>query len=212
MLLVGDIHGNFDIYDSLIKDEKESIQLGDYGLGFPIEEAYTAENSLKVKNGLTYHEAPEGHLFLRGNHDQPNMCKSHPRYLGDFGMFRGEVFYLSGAWSIDQDFRTPGIDWWREEELSYAQLQDAVDLFAKEMPRVVVSHDAPFVVTEIIHHGEGIRNRTCHAMDAMLDEFMPDYWYFAHHHVSWEGKIPNWNTKFKCLNVYETCESVITGP
>ena len=211
MRLIGDIHGNFKQYEELMEGADESIQLGDYGLGFPDHSPFMIESSLSTPLKTTYHKAPEGHRFIRGNHDCPYVCASHPRYMGDFGMFRGEVFYLSGAWSIDKEWRTPGRNWWSLEELEYAVLDDAIKLFTKKMPRVVVSHDAPHRINEILHKGRAFLSKTTSAMDAMLDEWMPDYWYFAHHHMSWEGCLPNWNTQFKCLDTYEVHESAIIG-
>ncbi|MGY8690848.1 MAG: hypothetical protein ACKVHP_24310 [Verrucomicrobiales bacterium] len=42
----------------------------------------------------------------------PLVCRSNPRYLGEFGFSEDGLFWLSGAWSIDWQLRTEGVSWW----------------------------------------------------------------------------------------------------
>jgi hypothetical protein len=136
MLFIGDNHGHVERYRKIIRGLPEgakSLQLGDFGLGF---------------KGV--HHFPGGsmargwHKFIRGNHDSPEVCRKHPLYLGDYGYLEDEkLFYLGGAWSIDKDWRVPGISWWEDEELSYAELDSAYQLYVKSRPQIVATHEAP---------------------------------------------------------------------
>lgn len=192
--LVGDVHGRFNELKSIIDvSSRLTIQLGDLGIGF-----------LRGKKGLTnFKYNSDKFLFLRGNHDNPDVCRNHRNYLGEFGMYQG-IFYISGAWSIDWQWRTMGIDIWKDEELSIQQLQSAIDLFAKKKPDIVVSHDCPNMVVKQLHPIDPIKTRTGQAMDTMMDAHKPSLWVFAHYHYSWNRKILG--TDFTALDELETLE------
>lgn len=81
--------------------------------------------------------------FIRGNDDDPSLCRSSPRNLGEFGKSPDGLFWMSGAWSIDWQFRQEGVSWWRDEELSTSQLGEAFDCYVGAKPRVVVTHQGP---------------------------------------------------------------------
>ena len=78
MIVIGDIHGKTKTYQKWIRDNLDpgqfSVQIGDMGLGF-------------VGVGLP---APGmspldlNHKFFRGNHDNPQKCRAHRNYLGDY--------------------------------------------------------------------------------------------------------------------------------
>jgi hypothetical protein len=73
LFLIGDIHGRIDEYLKLLASRPpyfRSIALGDMYLG---------------RLGVHLPELPTGHKFLRGNHDDPALCRAHPNYLGDYG-------------------------------------------------------------------------------------------------------------------------------
>ena len=99
--LIGDIHGAFTNYKyftlgigrQLKKNEyyDRSIQVGDYGFGF--RDLWDTN----VKNWQAQH--PQ-HRFIRGNHDNPAICKTAPGYIPD-GYIEGHTMYIGGAWSID---------------------------------------------------------------------------------------------------------------
>lgn len=106
IMFVGDVHGLLDEYRATYrKCEMPVVQVGDLGLGFVPDPV----------------EIPVGHKFIRGNHDDPARARAHSAHLGDYG-FNAELglFFVGGAWSIDHLFRTPGADWWADEELSSA--------------------------------------------------------------------------------------------
>lgn len=202
MILIGDIHGLFyDYRDILRRYGKDSLQLGDFGLGFR-----------DTMDHVDVSEIPGIHRFLRGNHDNPDVCRRDKSYIGDYGYIEGsyiggscsKLFYISGAWSIDQDSRTPGISWWEDEQLSYEELSDASNKYLEVSPGILCSHDCPTFCLDYIHNGRVIPTRTSQAMDIMFSLWRPSYWIFAHHHVSWRRYIDGcW---FICLNELEVLD------
>ena len=203
MLLIGDVHALFSNYKEIIKrsGKKKSLQLGDYGLGFP-----------DTMGGIDLSDVEGTHQFLRGNHDNPAVCSASPYYIGDYGICSGDfidgrydsLFYLSGAWSIDKAYRTVGISWWEAEELSYSELLMAIKCFEENKPEIVCSHDCPNRVLKQLYPGRYLPTRTSDAMESMLEIHEPSYWFFGHHHVSKRIKIGN--TLFVCLNELETLD------
>lgn len=203
MLLIGDIHGMFHEYRMKIRSSRaeRSLQLGDFGLGFP--------NS---QNHFDISDEKGTHLFIRGNHDNPMVCRKDKYYAGDYGVLEGsffggcfdKLFFVSGAWSIDQAWRTENVSWWKEEQLSLKELENAIDKYKEVEPEVVCSHDCPTVVLYYIHPGRVIPTRTSQALDEMFLTRKPNYWIFAHHHISWRKNIDG--CTFVCLNELETLD------
>jgi len=201
MLLIGDIHAQFWDYREIIKRSgaKRSLQLGDFGLGFRDSMAFPDMSDIEGE-----------HLFIRGNHDNPALCRADKHHAGEFGVLEGsyiggafdKLFFIAGAWSIDWTYRTPGISWWEDEQLSQEQLDKAIEKYKEVKPEIVCSHDCPTIILHHLHGSRVIPTRTSQAMDIMLMERKPSYWFFAHHHVSWRKNIDG--CTFICLNEMET--------
>jgi len=188
---IGDVHGAYGAYLDCIGDAERSVQVGDFGMGFlhhcDIEHMHTKVN-------------PEQHKFIRGNHDDPAMCKAFPHYIPDCS-YDDELsmFFMGGAWSIDRWARTEGINWWPDEELNYAQLSEAIDIFERVKPAYVVTHDCPFSVAQTLFKDVAaypVRpTDTSRALDLMLKAHQPKMWLFGHWH-------------HHCREVIEGCEFV----
>jgi predicted phosphodiesterase len=198
-ILVGDIHGSFDRFNKICRKNPSDliIQLGDYGL-FDNEKD---RNRRGMRNSK----------FIRGNHDCPEVCRLKENYLGDYGIFLLDgikIFFISGADSIDKNFRKEGIDWWRDEQLSYEELNKALALYEAEKPDVVLSHDAPARVCKALIGNKFIggygyeSNATSQALDAMFEIHKPKQWFFGHHHLKFSQEIEG--THFNCLDIFET--------
>ena len=117
--LIGDLHGKYKRYHEIIREKDRhpyTVQLGDFGFNY--------ETLLNVD--------PKNHVFVGGNHDNYEKVKNVPNYLGDFGQmvnFNGlDFFYYRGAYSIDRQYRTIGIDWWAEEQVSIEGFMEAREL------------------------------------------------------------------------------------
>ena len=144
MFLIGDVHGAFKTYEYILfnmqlkggtKGMDCSLQVGDMGVGFP-EKA----KAHYYKDGKSW--APEiskEHKWFRGNHDDPELCNTHPNYIGDFGYCKKpDLFYCGGGYSIDFRSRIPGVSWWDGEQLTFKQSKDAFELYKKVKPRIMV--------------------------------------------------------------------------
>src|SRR5574338_221657 len=172
MHFIGDVHGNFRAYQDLIDHLDCSIQVGDMGIGF--------------ENHLYPYEWNSNHKFIRGNHANPDACRKHPNYLGDFGfMYEQSIFYISGAWSIDYQHRTLGCDFWKDEELSYYDFSKIFDVIYQYKPRVIVSHDCPNTMRkELFGFDKFVDTKTGMALDTLFEIWQPVWWIFGHYHRS----------------------------
>lgn len=187
LTIIGDAHGKFKGLNSLLKDRTNpTIQIGDMGLGFD-------KNDPKEFASHLY--------FIRGNHDDPEVCCQFPNYLGDFGYNKFlNIFFVSGAWSIDQSFRIPFVSWWPDEELSLPQCSDVLALWDKVKPDYVITHDGPGVATQRILHklgGVPIPTRMGQLFDQMWSYHKPKMWIFGHYHYRFQEKING--TDFYCV-------------
>lgn len=184
ILFISDCHGKWDKLNQIIQanQDRSLIQLGDLGIGFP---NYPCPDNFG-----------DNFKFIRGNHDNPQVCREHPNYLGDFGIWN-EIFFISGAYSIDHHLRTEGIDWWEEEQLSYSQLQNMIDLYLETRPKYVITHDCPENVCCDIHSDNKYPSKTQQALQVCLDNHSPEKWIFGHHHIDYK-KIHN-KTEFICM-------------
>ena len=202
MILIGDVHGLFYNYREILKSYgKDSLQLGDFGFGFP-----------DTRRHVLVEDIPGIHKFLRGNHDNPELCKLDSSYIGDYGELEGEyiggkynkLFYISGAWSIDESMRIPGVTWWEGEQLSYKELCEASNRYIEGDCEIVCSHDCPTFVLEHLYPSRVIPTRTSQSMDSMFIGRKPKVWFFCHHHQSWRKEIDGcW---FICLNELEVLD------
>lgn len=203
MWFIGDIHGKIDAYKNLIKDKnmESSIQVGDVGLGFKGVD-------LSIKRV---------HKFIRGNHDSPKICRNHPNYLGEYGYLpEQELFFISGAWSIDWRMRLEGVSWWTDEQLSYVQLQSMIDFFANKKPRYVVSHDCPNHISYQVLHAMKLKvvvpegTRTSVALEQAFEKHQPEKWFFGHYHTTM--KIESCGTVFQCIGELDAVEEPSISP
>ena len=205
--LIGDVHGlKYDlaiVLQNLPEDVTGVIQVGDLGVGFGQSDYWheDLENMLKSVNGR----------FIRGNHDNPFMCRQMNTCIKD-GLVENEVMFIGGAWSIDNPNappgwhrRTIGIDWWPEEELTHAQLNQLSFLYSMVKPRVMVTHDCPLSISNklFIERGKTFSDvqyntRTGAAFEEMFKIHKPELWVFGHWHCDADEVIDG--TRFICLN------------
>jgi hypothetical protein len=184
------VHGKFTQYKHLLVGVEASLQLGDMGLGFGLDDRLGTPS--------------KRHRFIRGNHDDPEVCRQHPNCLDDFGVFFG-TFFVGGGFSVDRDIRTTGVDWWPDEELSYERLTRAIVEYENVRPKTVASHECPGGVLHLVHEVNHFgMSRTARALDAMFKQHQPKFWVFGHHHknMSFEHN----GTRFVALKELATFE------
>jgi hypothetical protein len=202
--LIGDIHGMFYDYQahSIADFAGPTIQIGDFGIGFG--------------QGDYWHESVNDfhtdgtHRFIRGNHDNPRVCKQDMvGYIAD-GTVENDVMYIGGAWSIDNPAaplgwyrRTPELDWWFDEECSDEEFERMYEEYKRTKPRVMITHDCPARISYPMFWGSGFLrgpvypNRTSEWFDRFLDAHQPDEWYFGHWHKTMTYQEDK--TRFQCI-------------
>jgi hypothetical protein len=193
--IIGDVHGRFDRYIEIASGAEMSLQVGDLGFDYgPLEGRLD----------------PVAHRALGGNHDNYG-GPADRRFLGDFGVWEppsgGSIFFVRGAWSIDARHRTPGLDWWLDEQLSEPQFEEALRLYVTTKPRFVVTHTAPDSIACMMPAprmlgGQMFHPRTEMALDRMYRAWQPDVWVFGHWHFDWDEEVAccGKKTRFICLD------------
>lgn len=176
---IGDVHGRIDEYVSLCRQADYTVQVGDLGFRRHYADVIRRLDAAR-------------HRFLPGNHDDYGLLPPHS--LGDFGVYEAAgltMFFVRGAFSIDRKHRTPQLDWWPEEELSQDMLDEAVRLYERLAPQLVVTHDCPLSISRYVGDlavlrafglTEDLRSRTQVALQAMLERHQPARWIFGHYH------------------------------
>ena len=204
LVLVGDIHGKFRPFHALAERELDSgvavVQIGDFGHGF-------LDHGTAASAGDFFREHAGTCGFIRGNHDDPGVCRTMPGWIpdGHHDPVR-DIMFVGGAHSVDRHLRTQGLDWWEAEECSIAELNGIFDRYAAAKPRIMVTHDAPSVAIEAVFpHVRLFRplSRTMQAFDAMFEVHHPDAWVFGHWHRSADAVVEG--TRFQCLGELGSC-------
>ncbi len=192
MRFIGDVHGKFDQYKEIAEAAPASIQVGDFGVGFaPVPEM-----------GST-------HRFIRGNHDDPDACRTLPRWIED-GAYEDGIFFMGGATSIDKHSRVEGVEYWPGEEMPIKAQMEMIDRYeaivqSGQPVKAIVSHELPENIARIIFAerlerlNEGSRTRQ--ALEALHSIYAPELWIFGHWHKSVDTVIGG--TRFICLNELE---------
>lgn len=201
MKLIGDVHAKYGAYKKLIKDNRDTIQIGDLGLGFrrwPHGEYLTNppyDEMVKVNA-----------MFIRGNHDNPGTCRNNTQWIED-GHIEGDVMFIGGAFSIDYMFRYNGFSWWDDEQCSPEEFLKFFEEYQKVKPRMMITHDCPKEIVKYIHNSEKV-DLPPSLTNMMFDNFwqahQPDLWVFGHHHNSFD-QVMN-GTRFVCLAELEMRE------
>lgn len=193
--IIGDTHGKLPSYLKLLEGVDNSIQVGDFGMGFGTRgEAGFVDKMID--------EMPGNHRFIRGNHDSPKECKKSSHWIKD-GTIEGDVMFVGGAYSVDRDYRVEDISYWRDEELSYEELNGLISLYAFMQPKIMITHTAPISIPRdhmgFKIFGEG--SRTELALQEMLEIHRPEQWWAGHWHKHFDQIIDG--TRFICLNELE---------
>lgn len=189
MRLIGDIHGKITPYLDIIEDTDQSIQIGDFGMGFLTPYQHERVDAAHGEGD---------HRFIRGNHDDPARCREAVGYIED-GHYDADrdMMLVGGAWSIDKAYRQNydlmygTTTWWPDEELTVAELARIHAEYVYHKPSIMITHDCPMQVAKELFFNGKYRmfapqqsTRTAEALQAMFMEHKPDLWVFGHWHIS----------------------------
>ena len=203
---IGDVHGKFSPYTKIIKKHPDTIQVGDMGVGFfhrgfrhgtSYVDRY--EEYLMPSGNPPYDRMVENNArFIRGNHDNPGVCKKHTQYIPD-GHVEGDMMFVGGALSIDRHMRRVNESYWEDEELSYGEFMDIQEKYLDIKPRIMVTHECPEAIAQQMfnYHKLDDPSRTRQAFESMWEMHKPEIWIFGHWHDRRDWVIMG--TRFICL-------------
>ena len=209
--VTGDIHGNPSRLkkDNLakvgieIKADDYVIICGDFGLLWGGKYQKEADWWLEWLN-----DKPFTTLFVDGNHENFEMLNALPVENWQGGkvhkvrenvlhLMRGEIFTIEGktffcfggATSTDKEDRKAGVTWWKQENPSIAEFDNALFNLEQHDFSVdyVITHTAPkrflFTVPEAVGR---VVDCTNSKMLAEMEKYM-NYkkWYFGHFHIDY---------------------------
>jgi predicted phosphodiesterase len=225
--VIGDVHGRYKQYFQICENTEYSLQVGDMSYDYDsLKSVDPTRHRFFGGNHDDYSMIP---VDLNEDDPEVNDSSNHyivkdrvykmnnfpPHSLGQWGKWRipevnpsnelglsGDIFFVRGAWSIDQKYRTEGVDWFREEELNYFQSQKALDDYAKEKPDFVVTHCVPYEILSLLKldysDGKPISTSTGSLLQDMLNIHRPKIWVFGHYHQNFVKEVHG--TLFVCLN------------
>lgn len=125
MRLIGDVHGKYRQYHRLIQSCDSSIQVGDMGVGFRYHGQRAMAHGNPCANPSHQKMVRHNARFIRGNHDNPTVCRNHSQWIKD-GTIETinnlKFMFICGATSIDVHHRIESYSWWPDEELSVPEL------------------------------------------------------------------------------------------
>lgn len=200
---IGDVHAKwFDYYHEAKHSPSPTIQVGDFGCGFNTHD-WDQIHDLQ-KNG--------DHRFIRGNHDDPHAVRDLPGFIED-GTVEGNMMFIGGAWSIDYQWRTPGTNWWPDEECNQIQFEKFIDTYTDVKPDIMVTHDFPREAARVMFFdgsvpllSGGIQydTMTSEAFQEMFEIHQPKLWIGGHWHHNMDVLFKD--TRFICLAELEYCD------
>lgn len=199
-LILGDVHSEWSDMNVTIAtavrehpDITHIVQVGDFGYGwrgtkpFKASKAYFSDEEKKV-----YDDAEK--LWLDGNHEnftkleedggewQPGWTHMSRGSILEVDGYR--IMFFGGAASIDKTDRMEGVSWWRQENITYGQVQETLASVDGTID-ALFTHDhasrIPYSDSRSKRdHSESNGNRGL--LDVIVERFMPSFCFFGHHH------------------------------
>lgn len=204
--VVGDTHGQkglaHDISRVAAKHLCDSvIQLGDFGFGWRTGIKGNDLWLTEVAEAAAFHGVHW--YFIDGNHDNhPKLwvteMPEHVTYMARGAKLvvgNDTIGFMGGAVSVDKGGRNAYLDWWPTEEITYADVNKALDTW--DDVSVVLTHDAPtafpclpdpdddFWPAHIIEQARAHRRN----FDPILEAIKPKFWIHGHYHYRYTARI-----------------------
>ena len=194
VMVLGDIHGHFDRVNHLIQRERPDIvlQCGDFGYWPQLGEAEWQ----KLDTSATRFYFCDGNIDDIVSLQALSQARRQPVEIspGVFYMPRGSTLtlpdsrralFIGGAMSRDKHQRSPGVDWFPEEQLCD---QDLCGLPAPPVD-IVISHTCPaeFTVSHFKVNTAEEEDISRQYLSAVLNRYAPPLWFFGHWHLRAEG-------------------------
>jgi len=205
--IFGDVHGNFNLYNNKLNElsPELSIVCGDFGI-WPKWKNVTMGGGFKYS--LEYlKKSPCVTYFVDGNHEDFDCLNEkygkHYTFPSQYPssvynikhMRRGTILkindltflFMGGAESIDKMHRIEGVSWFRDESLSFTDIDTALEKITSDNINidVVISHCAPMEF-DIVKFND-YDNTSRKSLSGLLEYINPRLWVFGHYHMYKEG-------------------------
>jgi len=198
---VGDVHGDgralarVDAAASLA-GVTVVVQVGDLGILWKPDgvRPYFDKRARKGRPGPTWYTCGGNHEHYANWLALPETRPTTELAPGCLWVHRGEVIeldgrrhlFMGGADSVDRAVRIEGISWWPQEIPTREEWERFADSY-RTGPDVVVSHDAPLVVS-LPYSRRDREGGIPHTFSRIQGLFRggvrePALWVFGHHHV-----------------------------
>lgn len=206
LMIVGDVHGNFSKLNTILNKQPPDVLLvcGDFGhwpghdfasykrLKHPKTEIYFCDGNHENHHDLIARQNQNG-----GKRDPVQVAERiywMPR--GTIKKFPhiGNTIFIGGGDSVDKHMRTPGYDWFPEEILKEGELGELFETDEKKVIiDTVISHTSPtsidpFKGTKVEWHRDKSEDPSRDVLQAFMEKFKPERWFFGHYHVYKTGK------------------------
>jgi len=230
IIVLGDIHARWGLVNTLINKKKPDIVLQVVDLGwFPHWDGKKEQDTAMTSQGWTYKYKTFDQFGLKmhnttmywccGNHE--NHADLIERVKSRETEVMPSVFYMpfgttlvledgrvvlfcGGARSTDRKWRTEGIDWWPEEEVTLKGLDELPETNID----IVISHTCPeeflaqmddrgIIKVDLTNPNQKDGSR--HALSYVLNKYKPDLWYFGHFHKQCAGQFRG--TRWYCIDM-----------
>lgn len=173
------------------------IVLGDFGLLWKRDKEYEYWKTwFNTRNFTT--------LWIDGNHENHDWIDSLPVEVWNGGkvhrideniihLMRGQVFEIEGktfftmggATSVDKEYRKEGISWWKREEPSYEELEEAMinlDIAGNKVD-YILTHTCPkAAVTPMFRLSSYVHSGVENFLNEVYERVTFKEWYFGHWH------------------------------
>ena len=197
--VTGDVHGNYDfgklyqLLDYNVTYEDTLIILGDAGI------CWSKTQDEIVKN--LYKRIPITVIFVDGNHENFDTLKTFPivYYKGAkmhqisehiYHVLRGEIMELEGftflciggACSTDKIWRIEGESWWKDEEITQADIDNALKNLERYDYKVdcVLTHCVDtFTLKKFTSYVTDVSTDMLNFVD---EQVTYQLWFFGHYH------------------------------
>lgn len=211
IFVTGDTHGHID-YEKLLKLKELNLSYDDYLLICGDAGIVRSEDTLEYYVDL-YNDIGCTIIFVDGNHENFDLLNTFTlvEYRGAFmhqidqhifHVLRGEIMVIDnlsflcvgGAVSIDKMYRTPHLSYWKDEEITFHDVDNALYNLEKFNNKVdyVLTH---CVDTHTVNKVFGLKRDVCTDQLIFIDKVVEyKHWYFGHYHHDY--KI---NEKKTCL-------------
>jgi len=189
VLIVGDVHNEFNVLNTIINKKKPELILacGDFGY-WP---AFDNTGGILPLSNIKLQTAKEIR-WCDGNHEDHWALRDRKTDELEPGVIyqpRGStytlpdgrvVLFMGGGLSIDKNLRTVGVDWFPEETITQKDLDNLpnvkVDIF--------ITHTCPVELVNVlkVNYPEKEIEPSNYALTELWKYYKPDLWFFGHWH------------------------------